>query len=63
MVSQCTDAMELFLRQRGGIVKNIFKRTIFTKSFIKRPFMTMFYFAVNMFYRKQIKMGIVPNII
>ena len=26
MVSQCTDAMELFLRQRGGIVKNIFKR-------------------------------------
>ena len=44
-------------------VKNIFKRTIFTKSFLKRPFMTLFYFAVNMFYRKQIKMGIVPNII
>ena len=44
-------------------IKCILKRTIFTKSILKRPFSTLFYFFVNMYYRKQIKNGIVPNII
>ena len=44
-------------------MKNIAKRTIFTKAFFKRPFMVLFYFGVNVFYRSQIKKGIVPNIV
>lgn len=44
-------------------MKNIAKRTIFTKAFLKRPFMVFFYFGVNVFYRSQIKKGIVPNIV
>lgn len=44
-------------------IKNIVKRTLFTRSIIKRPFNTIFYFFVNLFYRRQIKKGIVPNII
>lgn len=44
-------------------IKNIVKRTLFTKNFFKRPFLVLFYFGVNIFYRHQIKKGIVPNII
>ena len=44
-------------------IKNIVKRTLFTKTFFKRPFLVLFYFGVNLFYRHQIKKGIVPNII
>jgi len=44
-------------------MKSILKRTIFTSTFIKRPFNAIFYFAVNVFYRSQIKRGIVPNIV
>lgn len=41
----------------------ILKRTLFSKAFFKRPFNVAFYFGVNLFYRSQIKKGIVPNII
>ncbi len=44
-------------------MKSIIKRTLLTDSFFKRPFMVIFYFFVNVFYRYQIKKGIVPNII
>ncbi|SHH83413.1 Radical SAM superfamily enzyme YgiQ, UPF0313 family [Butyrivibrio fibrisolvens DSM 3071] len=44
-------------------IKSILKRTIFTTAFLKRPYNVTFYFLVNLFYRKQIKKGIVPNII
>ena len=44
-------------------IESILKRTIFTTAFFKRPYNVTFYFLVNLFYRKQIKKGIVPNII
>lgn len=44
-------------------MKNIIKRTLFTKAIFKRPFNAVFYFFVNVFYRSQIKKGIVPNIV
>ncbi|MBR6626669.1 MAG: B12-binding domain-containing radical SAM protein [Lachnospiraceae bacterium] len=44
-------------------IKSIVKRTLFTRTFLKRPISAVFYFFVNLFYRKQIKAGIVPNII
>ncbi len=44
-------------------IKSILKRTIFTDVFLKRPIKSLFYFGVNLFYRSQIKKGIVPNII
>lgn len=44
-------------------IRSIFKRTLLTKAIFKRPFMVFFYFFVNLFYRSQIKRGIVPNII
>lgn len=44
-------------------MRSIVKRTLFTKAFFKRPFMVIFYFFVNVFYRSQIKKGIVPNIV
>ena len=44
-------------------MKSIAKRTIFTKAFFRRPFLVLFYFGVNVFYRSQIKKGIVPNIV
>ena len=44
-------------------IRCILKRTLFTKAFLKRPFNVAFYFGVNLFYRSQIKKGIVPNIV
>lgn len=44
-------------------MKNIIKRTLLTRAILKRPFNAMFYFFVNVFYRMQIKKGIVPNIV
>ena len=44
-------------------VRCILKRTVFTKSMLRRPFQAFFYLFVNLYYRKQIKHGIVPNII
>ncbi len=43
--------------------RSIIKRTLLTRSFFTRPLDATFYFFVNVFYRKQIKKGIVPNII
>jgi radical SAM superfamily enzyme YgiQ (UPF0313 family) len=51
------------LYNRVYSIKSILKRTIFTTSFLKRPYNVAFYFFVNLFYRYQIKKGIVPNII
>lgn len=44
-------------------IRSILNRTIFTTTFLRRPFTCMFYFGVNLFYRKHIKHGIVPNIV
>ncbi|MBR4082826.1 MAG: B12-binding domain-containing radical SAM protein [Lachnospiraceae bacterium] len=44
-------------------IKNIFKRVIFTKSFLKHPMRSLFNFGVNMFYRYHIKHNIAPIII
>lgn len=44
-------------------VRCIIRRTLLTSSVFRRPFQAFFYFFVNLFYRKQIKKGIVPNII
>ena len=44
-------------------VRCIIKRTLLSSSVFRRPFQAFFYFFVNLFYRKQIKKGIVPNII
>lgn len=41
----------------------ILRRTIFNKRFFLRPKRTLFYFMVNMVYRKQIKRKIAPNIL
>ena len=51
------------LYNRVYSIKNILKRTIFTIAFFKRPINVLFYFFVNLYYRKQIKKGIVTNII
>lgn len=44
-------------------IKNIFKRIIWCKSFLKHPFRSLFNFGVNMFYRYHIKHNIAPIII
>ena len=44
-------------------VKNILKRTLFRKEFIKNPIKYLFYLYINLFYRYQIHQGITPNII
>ena len=44
-------------------IKSIVNRTLFHSDFFKRPIMYLFYFAVNLFYRYQIKQRITPNII
>jgi len=44
-------------------IKNIIKRTLITKQMFTKPLNCFFYFFVNLYYRKQIKKQIVPNII
>ena len=44
-------------------IRSIFKRTIFTRTFVKHPIRAGFYCGVNLFYRYHIKHGIVPNIV
>jgi len=44
-------------------IKSIVKRTILTKQIFTKPIDCLFYFFVNIYYRVQIKKGIVPNII
>ncbi len=43
--------------------RSILKRTILVKNFFRRPLTSFFYLGVNLFYRKHIKHGIVPNIV
>ena len=51
------------LYNRVYSIRCIVKRTLLTTAVLRRPFQAFFYFFVNLFYRKQIKKGIVPNII
>lgn len=44
-------------------VGNILKRTILHKGFFKKPGNSLFYLAVNLYYKYQIKNKITPNII
>jgi radical SAM superfamily enzyme YgiQ (UPF0313 family) len=42
--------------------KNIFKRTLLNKNFLKNPNRYLFFLMVNLYYRYQIKRKIAPNI-
>jgi radical SAM superfamily enzyme YgiQ (UPF0313 family) len=44
-------------------IKNIFKRIILCRSFLKHPARSLFNFGVNLFYRYHIKRNIAPIII
>ncbi len=44
-------------------IKNIVKRTILQKGFFKSPGNSLFYLAVNLYYKYQIRKRITPNII
>ena len=43
--------------------RRILRRTLFNKRFFKMPGRHVFYFAINLFYRYQIKRKIAPNIL
>ena len=43
-------------------IRVILKRTIFNKRMLKHPFRTLFFFGVNMIYRRDIKRRVAPNI-
>lgn len=51
------------LYRRVFTYKNIMRRTILHRGFLKKPGNCLFYFAVNLYYRYQIKKRITPNII
>jgi radical SAM superfamily enzyme YgiQ (UPF0313 family) len=42
--------------------KSIAKRNIFRKEFLRDPRKYLFYSAVNLYYKQQIKQGVIPNI-
>ncbi len=42
--------------------KSIIKRNVLRKEFIKKPFKYLFYVLINLYYRKQIRQRITPNI-
>lgn len=42
---------------------SIFRRIVLSKSLRRRPVMLLFFLAVNLYYRWQIRRGIVPNIV
>lgn len=44
-------------------IPSILRRTVFSRTFLRHPFRALFYCGVNLYYRKNIKHGIVPNII
>jgi radical SAM superfamily enzyme YgiQ (UPF0313 family) len=44
-------------------VKSIIKRTFMNKNFFRRPMVYIFYFFINLYYKRQIKQRITPNII
>lgn len=43
-------------------MRAILKRTLFHRRVLRHPFRTVFFFAINMFYRSQIRRRIAPNI-
>lgn len=43
-------------------IKSILKRTLLNKRMLKRPFRTLFFFGINMIYRRDIKRKVAPNI-
>lgn len=51
------------LYQKVFSIRSITKRTLFNRNIFTRPLNQLFYFLVNMVYRKDIKKGIPPNII
>lgn len=44
-------------------IRNIISRTLLHRDFFRRPLSYLFYLGVNLYYRRQIKQGITPNII
>ena len=43
-------------------LKVILRRTIFNKRMLKHPFRTLFFFGVNIIYKRDIKRRVAPNI-
>lgn len=48
--------------QRLFTLSSIVKRTLLRRDFFKRPHRYLFYFAVNLYYRRNIRSGVTPNI-
>ena len=57
------DDMYWWLYNEVYSVRNIFRRIVFCKSFLRYPFRSMFNLGVNFFYRYHIKHNIAPIII
>lgn len=51
------------LYERLYSMKNILRRTLFNKRFLRHPGRTLFFFGVNMIYRSHIKRRVAPNIL
>ena len=51
------------LYERLYSMKNILRRTLFNKRFLRHPARTLFFFGVNMIYRAHIKRRVAPNIL
>lgn len=57
------DELYWYLYNEVYSIKNIFKRVVFTKTYLKHPMRSTFNFGVNLFYRYHIKHKIAPIII
>lgn len=57
------DEMYWWLYNEVYSIKNIYKRIVFCRSFLRHPFRSMFNLGVNFFYRYHIKHNIAPIII
>ena len=57
------DEMYWWLYNEVYSIRNIFKRIVFCKSFVRHPLRSMFNLGVNFFYRYHIKHNIAPIII
>ena len=63
LTAQQIDELYWWLYNEVYSIKNIFKRVVFTKSFLHHPTRQIFNLGVNFFYRYHIKHGIAPIII
>lgn len=63
LTAQEIDELYWWLYNEVYSVKNIFKRIIFCRSFVRHPMRSMFNLGVNFFYRYHIKHNIAPIII